>query len=333
MLRAMSMAILRERFESLWRRLRGAPLGRALSLLSFGFLAAALLGHGQAMLALRPDRAGWLWLLLGVGFSLLSLVASALLWGVVLRWLGQRPRWQPLLLAYLRTNLRKVLPGGVWHLASRVQLLRQGPDAPQPLLPVPLPASMALVAVLLEPLLAAVAALALVGAGGLQGGLALVALLPLLLLLPRWLPPLLIALERRKAASLGLDPAAAALPLPLPATYPWQGLLVAAGFVLLRFAGLACCVLAFDLQLALGWGSWLAAFALAWTAGLVVPGAPAGLGVFEAVLLLRLAGTLPQSSVLAVALSYRLVVTLADALAALTATADQRGDGLARFRN
>ena len=69
---------------------------------------------------------------------------------------------------------------------------------------------------------------------------------------------------------------------------------------------------------------WLAAFSLAWTAGLVVPGAPGGLGVFEAMLLLRLALELPQPALLAVALSYRVVVTLADALVATLIGLDQR---------
>ena len=68
----------------------------------------------------------------------------------------------------------------------------------------------------------------------------------------------------------------------------------------------------------------LAGFALAWTVGLVVPGAPGGLGVFEAVLLLRLAVALPQASLLAVALSYRLVVTLADVLTAVLVGVDER---------
>ena len=94
--------------------------------------------------------------------------------------------------------------------------------------------------------------------------------------------------------------------------------------MLLRFAGFACCVLAFDLQNSLDWPSWLAGFALAWTAGLVVPGAPGGLGVFEAVLLLRLGVALPEPPLLAVALSYRLVVTLADLLAAGVVALDQK---------
>ena len=63
---------------------------------------------------------------------------------------------------------------------------------------------------------------------------------------------------------------------------------------------------------------------LAWTVGLVVPGAPGGLGVFEAALLLRLGRVLPAPQLLAVALSYRLVATLGDVLAALLADLDTR---------
>jgi len=143
----------------------------------------------------------------------------------------------------------------------------------------------------------------------------------LALLWPRWLNPVLSRLERRKASELGLEIGATAVP-PIRA-YPWPPLLAQLGFVLLRFAGFACCVQAFDLSYSLGWGGWLAGFALAWTAGLVVPGAPGGLGVFEAVLLLRLGFAIPEAPLLAIAISYRLVVTLADLLAALTARLDQ----------
>jgi hypothetical protein len=327
---------LRHRLKAL---LTWVPPGAArwISLLSLGFLLAALLSHGPQVLALAPDPQGWLWLVLGVGISLLSLIGSALLWGVVLQWLGQRPGLQLLVQAYLLTNARKYLPGGIWHLASRVQMLRQGQ-----LTTAPLAAPLALVAVLLDPLLAAVAALALVVCGGWQGGLAPLALVPLLLLWPRWLAPLLGWLERRKAAALGLasdlepgqlEPGQLEAVPALPAQPPWRALLLALAFVLLRFGGFACCVMALDLQPALGWGGWLAGFALAWTAGLVVPGAPAGLGVFEVVLLLRLGVVLPEPPLLALAISYRLVVSLADAIAAATAAADQRRGPLAQLRN
>ncbi len=289
-----------------------------ITLLSFGFVLAALVSHGGQLLQLRLDLQGWLWLLLGVGLSLVSLVANGFALGVVLRWLGLRPRWQPLLLDYLDTNLRKYLPGGIWHLTSRVHLLQDG-GAP---LAHPASTSQALLAVLLDPVVAAVAALALVPLGGWQAGLAVVALVPLALLWPQWLQPLLLRLERRQAARLGVEPAAPTAPV-IPG-YPWRPLLAQLVFVLLRFSGFVCCVLAFELQGSLEWTGWLAGFALAWTAGLVVPGAPGGLGVFEAVLLLRLGMAVPEAQLLAVAISYRVVVTLGDLLADGVARLDRR---------
>jgi uncharacterized membrane protein YbhN (UPF0104 family) len=143
---------------------------------------------------------------------------------------------------------------------------------------------------------------------------------------PRWLHPLLVRLERRRARELGLEEdlerEAAAVPPTWVRGYPWPPLLAEMAFVLLRFAGFCCCLRAFDLQQSLEGSTWLAAFALAWTAGLVVPGAPGGLGVFEAVLLLRLGVALPEAQLLAVALSYRLIVTLTDLLAATLVALD-----------
>jgi uncharacterized membrane protein YbhN (UPF0104 family) len=295
--------------------------------MSLGFLMAALLSHGGQMRQYSLDSQGWLWLLLGVGFCLLSLVVSGLAWVVLLRWLGLRPRPTPVVSLYILTNLRKFLPGGIWHLASRVQALRQ----PNAALGAPAATATALLAVLLEPLLAATAALALVSLGGWQNGLGLLTLLPLALLAPRWLNPLLRRLERGKATQLGLTTDDTTeeqlLRAGQVAAYPWRPLLAQGAFVLLRFAGLACCVWAFDLQQTLPWLVWLSAFALAWTVGLVVPGAPGGLGVFEAVFLLRLSLALPEPAVLAVALSYRLVVTLADLLAAALVGLDERLSG------
>jgi uncharacterized membrane protein YbhN (UPF0104 family) len=281
-----------------------------ISLLSLGFLLAALVGNGQQLLMIRLEAQAWCWLALAVGVSLLSLVVNGLAWGVIVGQLGLKPRWQPLVASYLSSNLRKYLPGGIWHLAQRVQLLRQE-DAP---LEQPASASRALLAVLLDPLLAAIAALALVALGGWQGGLGGLALLPLLALHPRWLTPLLLRLERREAQRLDIkvnDSGQQTL-----AATPWRSLLALLAFVLTRFAGFACCLQALELTNSLAWNDWLASFALAWTVGLVVPAAPGGAGVFEATLLLRLAGALPEAQLLAVAISYRLVVTIADLIAA-----------------
>ena len=294
-----------------------------ITLVSLGFVLAALFSHARALLQLRLDLQGGLWLLLGLGLSLLSLVVNGLAWGCVLRWLGLRPRWEALVRLYLTTNLRKFLPGGFWHLATRVQVLRSGPPASP--LPGLLSTPAALLATLMDPLLAAIGALALMALGGWQNGLALLGLVPLLLLRPRWFNPLLRRLERKRARALGLERELEREGLATVVSgWPWPPLLVEMAFVLLRFAGFATCVVAFDLPFTNDWGVWLAGFCLAWTAGLVVPGAPGGLGVFETVLLLRLAPQVPVASLLAVALSYRLLVTLGDLLAAALAEGDGR---------
>jgi uncharacterized membrane protein YbhN (UPF0104 family) len=320
-----------QRFSSLPRPALQLPGGAGLwvILASAGFLLAAFAANARQLLQLSLDAQGWCWLLLGVGVSLLSLVVNGAAWAMALGWLGHQPRWAVVLQLFLASNLRKYLPGGVWHLLARLQALR-APAAgagvqPAPLTH-PLATAPALVAVLLDPVLMAVAALALVPFGGWQAGFGLLAPLALLLLLPRWLNPLLVALERRRERQLrqrGLLVAddAPVPPLQLPG-YPWPPLLLELAFVLLRFLGFACCVQAFDLAYALSWGSWLAGFALAWTAGLVVPGAPGGLGVFEAVLLLRLSVAVPEAPLLALAISYRLITALADLLAAGTAQVD-----------
>ena len=187
----------------------------------------------------------------------------------------------------------------------------------------------ALVSVLMEPMLMVVAALLWVPFGGWQSGLALLTPLPALLLLPRWREPLLSRLERSRLRQLNRsDPDLASLP-PLEQLgsgrkdYPLLPLLAELVFITSRFSGFWCCIQVFGLTPVLPIGSWMAAFALAWATGLVVPAAPGGLGVFEAVLLLRLGSSVPEPALLAVALSYRLVVTLADLMAATGVKADR----------
>ena len=92
---------------------------------------------------------------------------------------------------FVRSNLLKYLPGGIWHLLERVRVLRGS-----------IGAGPALATVILDPLLIVVASLLLLPLGGWQGGLMLLAPLPALLMLPRWREPLLQRLERRKAEQL-----------------------------------------------------------------------------------------------------------------------------------
>jgi hypothetical protein len=109
-----------------WRPALPGGLRPWITLASLGFVLAALLANGRQLLRIGLDPQGWLWLLLGVGLSLLSVVVNGLAWSTLLRWLGQSPLAEKPVAHYMVTNLRKFLPGGIWHLAARVQALRQG---------------------------------------------------------------------------------------------------------------------------------------------------------------------------------------------------------------
>ena len=61
-------------------------------------------------------------------------------------------------------------------------------------------------------------------------------------------------------------------------------------------------------------GAVIAAFSLAWAAGFLTPGAPAGLGVREAALVAALGGLLGEPTVLLAALALRVVTVLGDTL-------------------
>ena len=289
-----------------------------ITLLTLGFVGWALASHTMRLRSLSITAQGWWWLVLALGLSWLSLLVNAGAWQVLVSWLGHGTGSTPLVPLYLSSNLLKYLPGGVWHFIQRVRVL--GPS---------IGTGPALVSVLMEPMLMVVAALLWVPFGGWQSGLALLTPLPALLLLPRWREPLLSRLERSRLRQLNRsDPDLASLP-PLEQLgsgrkdYPLLPLLAELVFITSRFSGFWCCIQVFGLTPVLPIGSWMAAFALAWATGLVVPAAPGGLGVFEAVLLLRLGSSVPEPALLAVALSYRLVVTLADLMAATGVKADR----------
>ena len=294
------------------KRLRQPKLW--ITLASLLFLAVAVVQQGDQLRDQSLDAAGWSWLVFGFGFSWLSILINGTAWSVLVDWLGQRPPDLALVPLFVRTNVLKYLPGGIWHLVDRVRVLRPS-----------IGTGSALAAVLLDPLLIVAAAFLLLLPGGWQNGLVLLAPLPAVLMVRRWREPLLQRLERSKAAQLeqvGVALQPDADPGSRRHGYPWRPLAWELIFVICRFAGLFCCVQAFRLEGATP-GAWLASFALAYAIGLVVPGAPGGLGIFETTLLMRLGTAVPEAGLLAVVLSYRLVSTLADVVAAAALQADQ----------
>ena len=293
-----------------------------ITLASLIFIAVALAQQAGQLRQLSLVANGWWWLVLGLGLTWLSILINGLAWRDLLIWLRHPPQGVAVVPLFVRSNLLKYLPGGIWHLVERVRVLRPA-----------IGGGPALAGVILDPLLIVAASVLVVVAGGWQQGLALLAPWPALLMISRWREPLLRRLERSKAAQLqSLGSGALESEGSGRGGYPWRPLSLQQLFVVCRFAGFWCSVQAFGIQSPAPF-TWLAAFGLAYAVGLVVPGAPGGLGVFEATLLLRLGAAVPEAQLLAVVLSYRLLSTLADVVASGALVADRMlGQRLKRHR-
>jgi glycosyltransferase 2 family protein len=297
--------------------LRWVILGGALF-----FLGSILRQHWQSVVGIRVDGRGWTILAIALGVTLLAHICAGWVWQYLLRKQFRQPvSGTALIQAYLKTTIAKYLPGNVWHYYGRVTAAKNAGAS--------LPA--ATVSVLLEPLLMAAAALVITL--GCSQQLVATYGLPVLLLQglsfgltlgvihPRVLNPIIRRLAQAKQP--GNNPAA---PIFQIDQYPLVPLVGELGFLGLRGLGFLCTFSALggfngfspsQVPLLLG------VFSFAWLLGLVVPGAPGGVGVFEATAIALLSSTFAPGILLSVVAVYRLVSVLAEAIGAGLATADE----------
>lgn len=299
------------------RFLRGLFLGAVLF-----FLLQVLRQHWQEVTAIRLDAADWSCLAIALGLTLTAHICAGWVWsGILHRDLHQAVCANQLIAAYLQTNIAKYLPGNIWHYYGRVTAATQAGATIET----------ATVSVLLEPLLMAVSALlvALINGqaiarqyGGwiwLFFGVGLIG--TLLMIHPVVLNPILRRLAQAKQQALPTSEVTQPSQL---SHYPFLALLGNLAFLLLRGGGFLLCFWALSPFPLAHMPLLLSGFSLAWLLGLVVPGAPGGLGIFEATAIALLAWLYPSSVLLAIVACYRLVSVLAEAIGAGTAWLDQR---------
>jgi hypothetical protein len=264
--------------------------------------------------ALRPlesPRLLWAMALGAVAYAALTwLLAAAWCWlaGVY----GESIRLPTAYLVWGRSQLAKYLPGNLFHYVGRQMLGRRVGLSHGTLLGSSILETMSLVL--------AATAITLHRAGSAHAGTA--ALAPAAVVLAALLGWPVAERQLRRLHWIRADMAALP-PASLfnltrrlaPAMLAHAAFLLGAGGILL------------GLQV-VGWDaagitprSVMEAYALAWLAGTLMPGAPAGLGVREMVLTLELQSTLGAADAAALSMALRLVTTVGDLLTALAAHA------------
>jgi uncharacterized membrane protein YbhN (UPF0104 family) len=287
---------------------------------AFFFLAQAVRRHWAEVAQIRIEAAGWGLLAIALLVTLVAHIWTGWVWGWILGDLSQPVPGLWATRTYLKTNIAKYLPGNVWHLYGRVVASQERG----------IPLGAATLSVLLEPLLMAAAALMLGLVGIRQANWGLQALSLAIALAgvhPRVLNPVLGVLRRLKGSGKQTGDPDADRAIAEPAKrhtwqlkrYPLRPLLGEIGFVLLRGLGFVAIALAFQPIALSQWLPLISGFSFAWLLGLVIPGAPGGIGVFEATAIALLGGQLAPAILLGVVACYRLISTLAEAIGAALA--------------
>ncbi len=275
------------------------------------FLLKTIKDRFAEVAVVRVDGQGWLILAIALTITIMAHVWSGWVWTWILAIFKQPLGVKEGIKVYLLTNIAKYSPGNIWHFYGRITAVAKKDGS----------RGAATLSVLLEPLLMAAAAL-LIGIvssslSGTKVGLAqvwlqLASLTAILIgIQPRILNALLHRLSRSKNKADALIAKAVKL-----TKYPLIPFLGEIGFVVGRGSGF---VLTFIALQSVAWQQvpqLFTAFSFAWLLGLVVPGAPGGLGVFEVTAYSLLDNSQFPTEIAAVAL-YRLISILAEAIAAL----------------
>lgn len=280
------------------------------------FLAKAVKDNWQEVAEIRITGSWWMAFAVPLLVTLMAHFWSAWVWVRILYSFQQPVSVGWGMSVYLKTNIAKYLPGNIWHFYGRILAVKEAGVS----------AKVAILSVLIEPILMAVAAF-LLGCTVLIFGdfsplaivplvkiaFALVAVALLTILHPLILNNLLNYLRRLKQKSLGNNNGDGAIFE--VKSYPVELLLGEVGFVFLRGLGFVLAVWAIfpgmdlvKVPLLLG------GFSLAWLLGLVVPGAPGGIGIFEATAVLLLSGVFGSGTILSAVAFYRLISVLAETL-------------------
>jgi glycosyltransferase 2 family protein len=264
--------------------------------------------------------------------TLLAHVWCGWVWGWILREFNQPAGSIWSIQTYLTTNIAKYLPGNVWHFYGRVWAAKTAGVA----------FSAATLSVLIEPLLMAAAAIVMALAGNLSlhWGVTLSLAIVLIGVHPRFLNPLLRMLQRSKQKAQGTVQVtvreAAVQDATVPNTtadepmsiqlrrYPLLPFLGELVFLGLRSAGFLITLLALTPVDVAKMPLVISTFSLAWLLGLVVPGAPGGLGVFEATAIALLNPHFASGIILSLVALYRLISILAEASGAGLSWLSQR---------
>jgi glycosyltransferase 2 family protein len=311
---------------------------------TFLFIAQAFATHWRELANIQIRAESFPLLAIALGITLFSMIFAGWVWMLILREFRQSVNAAWAIQVFLKTNIFKYLPGNIWHFWGRILDAKKAGISPKA----------ATLSVLLEPLLMASAGLliGLMSLGEINWWLRICCLAAILTAIhPRILNPIVLFVERLKLKNNGknLKAGEAAgdrlnfriesssnlakttsnvkskhkINLPIK-HYPLVPLIGQMCFIGLRGSGFVLTVMALTPVHFSQIPNLFGAFCFAFVLGLVVPGAPGGMGVFEATAIALLDDRFSTGIILGAVALYRIISILADVSGAGLAKVDRQ---------
>jgi hypothetical protein len=277
------------------------------------FVLSALKQHWREILLIQITHTGWACLAIALGIILFANIWSGWVWGWILLDFNQSVSGTWSVPVYIKTNLAKYLPGNIWHFYGRITAAKTAG----------IPLDISTLSVIFEPLLMAAAALIVASSSYAQAIGPWNLALPVVLigLHPRFINQLLAYLKQLKIkqleAQIRSDRATQLH------RYPWRPLLGELGFIALRSLAFLLILLALQPIQPEQIFTIIGSYSLAWLVGFVVPGAPGGIGVFEATALWLLQPEFSTGFILAAIALHRFISLVSELSGAVLVSLDQ----------
>ena len=241
-------------------------------------------------------------------FCVLSIYLNAYAWKYIVKWFGSDFRSNNVVSFYVLTNILKYVPGGIWHFVERLNFIKNICN-PQ----------IALYSTLVEPYFMLSGSFLLASLGVIFSPLYFFFILPFVFLNRKLIYLVLKRLGSVKGKVFEVLRISNSRVLfekriNIISFFPTRALLLEIGFVLSKFIGFYVCLNTFYTSNSIDIIFLLVIFSLSWSIGLVVPGAPGGIGVFEASLLFFVGRNIPQNTILVSLIYFRAISTFADLL-------------------
>jgi glycosyltransferase 2 family protein len=317
---------------------------------TFLFIAQAFITHWQEVARIRIRTESFPLLVVALGITLFSMIFAGWVWMLILREFRQPVNATWAIQVYLKTNIAKYLPGNIWHFWGRILDAKNANISPKA----------ATLSVLLEPLLMAAAGL-LIGLScfeTINWWLRILGLIAILTAIrPQTLNPMVLFVDRLKLSksnennfnygenadnenliklslyhntilaqeSSPVNKSHLKVNLPIK-RYPLLPLIGQMCFIGFRGSGFVLTVMALTTVPISAIPNLFGAFCFAFVLGLVVPGAPGGMGVFEATAIALLRDRFSTGIIIGAVALYRIISILADVSGAGLAKLDRQRD-------